>query len=84
MAAGDVTWSAGSFLTGETVNVFARDITPSMPDITTGKSGVVGAGALTVAAVGQTMTMHGTVQPVYAIGVGATSGRRIGAVPASA
>jgi hypothetical protein len=85
MAAGDVTFSPAAFLPGETVNVFASDITPSLPDIATGKTGVAGVGGgLTVAAVAQTMTQHGATVPVYAVGVGATSGRRVGAVPASA
>ena len=83
MATGDVSFGYGSFAPGETVTLTARDVTPGMPNLALGKSGVAAAnGGLTIAAVPATATMHGTTQRVYAVGTGGTSGRAIGAIPA--
>ena len=80
MATGDVAFGYGAFAPGETVNLSARDITPGVVPVSLAKSGVAAAnGSLTIAAVPATVTQHGTTQPVYPVGVGATSGRTIGA-----
>jgi hypothetical protein len=79
MAAGDVVFSYGAFLPGETVNLAARDITPSIAPVSLAKSGVVASnGGVTIATVPATVVQHGSTQKVYPIGTGATSGRVIG------
>jgi hypothetical protein len=81
MASGDLNYSAGAFLSGETVNLKAKDVTPELPLIDLAKSAVVAAnGSAAFTAVGRTMTQHGATVPLYAVAVGATSGRQIGAL----
>lgn len=82
MATGDLNFSKGAFLPGETVNLFAGDVTPSLPDVSLAKSAVAAAdGSAVFTGVNRTMTQHSKVVPVTTVGLGATSARRIMGLP---
>lgn len=83
MATGDVVYGYGAFAPGETVNLYAKDVSPGGANISLAKSGVAAAtGGVTIAGVARTMTQHGVTVRAEVVGVGATSARQIGAVPA--
>jgi len=82
MATGDLNYGYGAFAAGETVNLFAQDVTPGSALISLAKTATAAAsGGAAFTGVATTMAQHGATVPVYAVAIGATSGRSIGGVP---
>ena len=82
MAAGDLKFSKAAFVAGETVNLYAVDTTPGMPDISLAKSAVAAAdGSAAFAGLTATVVQHGQTVKLICAGLGATSARRVQGIP---